>query len=871
MLRVSRDSVHCLTGQGTRAAIHRVDALDAPPVQQWQTQAGIQCLDWSHASTNLLALGYSTGAVDLIKPFADLEEAIKVPAARQRNCTAVAFGSGAHLAIGLDKVRHDYSLSLYNVETQTVTGQYAGSEGVSSLAWAPDSQHYLLAGLNYRWLRLIDLRQDPKDGSAISIPTKAAFNITVDVQDPNKFASTYGDTVSIWDRRASTGKPELCLCTDDKQRITGLRFAPSYRAHLAASCEDGSLNLWELDDAGDISRLSRANVARRQEEGLRVNRHHVVKRENLAGFDYCERAGQSPWTFLTLHGDGGVKADTVQTIKPAMSLSSRGDLSMAFGGKLRIAQAQETPAAELHKDDSSCSSPRLGNPFSRSESVSDSATDAEVPAKYRDMSSVLQSDISNLMRRRALDKYEMDAELNAGLVQEESLQTVWRWIAWSRRQSLAGKLRHGSLDFCYEGALNICSGSAGSLKRPNALSQAHTEKFTQAVTQVNSRRACDILPKSLSSLGTRQLALTTTGWCLTNEEFDVFQKDLLDKRQFDKAAFYAVAQHGQVEEAVKILMMGGSVMRIMSAAIAGFVAAKAGKDEGQQPFNIWKESCKRLAVELDSPYIRALFAFVSEGSWRDVLDEQGLTLRERISIAIRYLKDEEIASVLRAMSKTETDEGNLEGLLLTGITTTSLDLLQTYVDRTGDVQTVALVTSFKPELYEDPRVMDWVAEYKNLLNSWGLFHTRCRLDVMRNRLSREAGVTTRLPPRQIYVRCNHCGANLTHHRSDAAIASRDHTTHSGHQQSGMTATKATLCPSCRKPLPRCALCLLPLGTSPDQDTATCRVQDKAQRTFDWSLNFCLRCNHGCHSEHAVAWFRQSAVCPVSGCSCECDG
>jgi hypothetical protein len=251
------------------------------------------------------------------------------------------------------------------------------------------------------------------------------------------------------------------------------------------------------------------------------------------------------------------------------------------------------------------------------------------------------------------------------------------------------------------------------------------------------------------------------------------------------------------------------------------------------------------------------------------LDEQGLTLRERISIAIRYLKDEEIASVLRAMSKTETDEGNLEGLLLTGITTTSLELLQTYIDKTGDVQTVALITSFKPELFEDPRVLDWVAEYKNLLNSWGMFHSRCRLDVMRNRLSRDAGVATRLPPRQIYVRCNHCGANLSHHRSDAAVTAHDHGKHGGHSQPGVS-TKATLCPSCRKPLPRCALCLLPLGTSPDQDTATCRVQDKPSRTFDWSLSFCLRCHHGCHSEHALEWFKQSSVCPVSGCGCRCN-
>lgn len=35
------------------------------------------------------------------------------------------------------------------------------------------------------------------------------------------------------------------------------------------------------------------------------------------------------------------------------------------------------------------------------------------------------------------------------------------------------------------------------------------------------------------------------------------------------------------------------------------------------------------------------------------------------------------------------DTGNLEGILLTGLTTDGVELMETYVDRTGDVQTAS--------------------------------------------------------------------------------------------------------------------------------------------------------------------------------------
>jgi len=100
------------------------------------------------------------------------------------------------------------------------------------------------------------------------------------------------------------------------------------------------------------------------------------------------------------------------------------------------------------------------------------------------------------------------------------------------------------------------------------------------------------------------------------------------------------------------------------------------------------------------------------------------------------------------------------------------------------------------------------------------------------------------------------------------------------------------CPSCRKPLPRCAICLLPLGclnpylelrrdrlamTGPSSlvsgggnlsliDDA---LSGLATLPFAEWFSWCMRCKHGGHAHHLVEWFDKHESCPVSGCECLC--
>ena len=151
--------------------------------------------------------------------------------------------------------------------------------------------------------------------------------------------------------------------------------------------------------------------------------------------------------------------------------------------------------------------------------------------------------------------------------------------------------------------------------------------------------------------------------------------------------------------------------------------------------------------------MRAIFAYLASGDWTDVLEEDALPLKDRIGVALRFLPDDEVyqnallLSCLEAegllplqlyrnldrMAQKATAAGELEGLLLTGLLDNSgFSLLQSYVDRTGDVQTAALAGSFvHPGQVHDVRVERWIEAYRGMLDHWRMYTVRARFDIAR--------------------------------------------------------------------------------------------------------------------------------------------
>ena len=180
-----------------------------------------------------------------------------------------------------------------------------------------------------------------------------------------------------------------------------------------------------------------------------------------------------------------------------------------------------------------------------------------------------------------------------------------------------------------------------------------------------------------------------------------------------------------------------------------------------------RETCERLVIRLHDPYLRALLTHLTAGDdWTEVLQEESLPARERLAIALQFLSDKELSSYVRRTAERCVADGDIEGLLFTGLTPVGMDLLQTYLDTSGDVQSVALLAALNPARAHDARTERWLDAYRDLLDQWRLFHYRCQLDIDRGRILSEAMehgevAPYKWTPPQISLRCNYCNKPLT--------------------------------------------------------------------------------------------------------------
>ena len=130
-------------------------------------------------------------------------------------------------------------------------------------------------------------------------------------------------------------------------------------------------------------------------------------------------------------------------------------------------------------------------------------------------------------------------------------------------------------------------------------------------------------------------------------------------------------------------------------------------------------------AQSDSTPAKARFPFLFDDS---------IAIADRVGVAAKFLPAALLSSYIKDLYKSCLVSGDISGLVLTGLGTShGMDLLQRYVDCSGDVQTAALVTAglTKPE-----RVHEWLESYRDLLNGWGLWTVRAKLDIERGEILR---------------------------------------------------------------------------------------------------------------------------------------
>lgn len=440
--------------------------------------------------------------------------------------------------------------------------------------------------------------------------------------------------------------------------------------------------------------------------------------------------------------------------------------------------------------------------------------------------------------------------------------------------------------------------------------QSHLRQINQVEVQIDVGRSVDLLcdkldlpddssPREITYPKRRQLCLHTCGLGLPYELLEERVKDLVRQGHNTRAAALAIV-HDQPKLAFLALRNGAasSAHRELSLALAGFV--KGNTDD------TWNETVQEIAKELDDPYARAVLALVSHGDWHDVLAETSLPLRDRVGVALMYLDDQELTDYISSTTAECIEQGDIDGVVLTGLTEQSIPLFETYIRKFGDLQTTILALSHtSPRYFSSPLVDHWRESYRSFLNTCRLFLRRVQFDIQSTKLSTPPNRKPLLPPasRQVSLRCNNCDQALDRNPDNIPFppapspssATAFGTTHQGSIFGDSRA--GTICPKCGRHMPRCVICMLRLGT-PDPSskgaleagrkkrgalagagagagigigigTGASAAGEKSTGVLDDFITVCRSCWHMSHGSHAEEWFVEHEVCPVPECDCRC--
>lgn len=903
---------------------HEDPGIESNDIIKVHSRSGIehiQCLSYLRAHQGWTGVGTMDGNVHIFDITKSECATLRLKSKQNRPCNSLSFNDAALVAASFDKSRQDNSLQVWDISKHvrvfndtsesfdTIRPHYSYLANEATLSTSfnrNDASGMLLMAGGYKLLREFDLRDSTTP--VYQVATKCTLGLTEDHFQPHMFSSLSEDgSVSIWDRRKLSGKVKGLMTSETpvlyfSKLVTDLlrRHAPCFRylsirrGEFAAVFNGNLIRRWntgcvpKMKSEPTFSTNTVAASLKQQsaqlydvgEDLLFVALVLDLKTDlpRVVSFDYSPDTSSATSTnFVCMREKGLVfRMPVVESIE-SLDFNSCNEFSMAgpegtltkFMDKRQPITYSGFDGKRDYEDATTIDEDSTSHP------KKDEDDDFVPLRRTLELGQVMLNDICSTIRQRAILGYGVHCDRNVDiLVQQDGVGTsllvpnTWKWLALAQRSLDRGTMIREGVDLGYVGVLGVWRGGdelAGQNRQHDGLTLLQ-EAFTSAVRAIVASKGEKTA--GISVLGTsdrkiqRKLCLIVSGWYLTEHEFDEKLAQLVAEGHVEKAAGWAVF-HGDVPRATSILAQSKKErLRLMATAVAGYLAHSLG---GNLP---WNEQCRRMALEVDHPYLRAIFAFIADNDWWDVLDEVALPLRERLGIALRFLSDKDLNVYLNRVAETVVAKGELEGLVLTGLTPRGIDLLQSYVDRTSDVQTAALMAQFAvPRYFHDARVDHWVDCYRNLLNSWSLFKTRARLDVARTKLAKTFQGTSamRPAPRQVYLQCTRCSKSM----STASTKLKGPPNAQMLKQFSRLLIKGTvldlrLCPHCGLPLPRCSVCLLTLGTD-------IPVDDPAHHhSFNNKFSFCLSCSHGYHAHHAEEWFSKHYVCPVPDCNCRCN-
>ncbi|XP_077554266.1 GATOR complex protein mio isoform X1 [Haemaphysalis longicornis] len=780
----------------------------------------------------LLAIGQDTGKVSLIsfgRSFHDQDWVKREFVPKQpRRCNVVAWNPVEYnmLAAGLDKYKGDNSISVWDVQQAGSRPHELGySDSTQSLSWFSQAPKTFVAGMSNKHLRIYDTRveasRQPARSSAAT-STKATNGVIVDPFFEHRIASFVVNQLVLWDTR-NFEKPVTTQM--ENGNIIKIAWSPTRSNMLSLLTKDSSVvKLYDVQHPQNVVD---------DVEPTMVERTVQPCAKSLALSSFC-------W-----HPQRENRMLAVTTNSSVWDYTVCDRITLNWSPLSELVWTQGRKMAHCWDD--------------------------------RDNSYERSGDIAVKMRKRALLGYGLMADdlgKNAELCPGDShLRGLWSWLDLQRSLEEHSRLKLVNKSD-YAVGVRAMLGDLGS-NRPSEQVVRAGQGPLNLVTYTSRER---------------ERVLWLCGWKQRHEglQGNVFSQRL--EREGNYARKAAIHMFNlRMRDAIVILKEaanreqggglssnggGGSQLGLVALALSGYT-----KDTREA----WREVWHSLRLSPGDPYLQAIFAFLTaaDDSYRELLHECNIAIEDRVAFACLHLSDVKLLEYVDVLAEALVKEGNLDGVLLTGMSEEGSQLLQRYLDRTGDVQTVsvAALQSHPSPLSSSPRAQLWVDHYRHLLDQWQLWHQRCQFDTQWVRQHAAS-----VPAQQVLVSCSFCSLAVSPYMQLLHQQGRQQQQGAGGGPNprGVSShlaaatpqhkTKATCCPHCRKPLPRCSLCLTNMGTlagSAWRNTNEHGEEQEKLSAFPTWFTWCQSCHHGGHSVHLMHWFRDNTECPVTGCTCKC--
>ncbi|KAI1821350.1 WD repeat domain-containing protein [Xylaria intraflava] len=499
-----------------------------------------------------------------------------------------------------------------------------------------------------------------------------------------------------------------------------------------------------------------------------------------------------------------------------------------------------------------------------------------------------QITLDHIMLLRSKEKYLFDYSNNMEITSDDPwLKDLWLWV--DRASAVAyddGMVAEG-IDYSFLGVIPIWTrdlGRQGALRFTKGAATVDDATWDRGLQKlINARPRDTIYEKMETDRPTRrEAAMRVCDWGKrsADSEWNSYTKIPASEKNsssFTRAAARALFE-GDFTEAVRILKAASSEypeLLFVSLALQLIGRGDKGLSKEQLDFD-------DTAGSKTDPYLRAISSLIATNDWETIANQDSLPLRERTYIALRNFDDNKLTRWLEKELKTAIETGDIEGIVLTGITDNLVSIFAKYIEKFKDVQTATIVLSIcSPRYINDYRCQVWRNAYRAYLQRHKAFIQRTKFEVESTKKSKRGGVPTIKPPsRQIALRCVYCDAEyeLASKLGAAGISSASvpptPTAQKPKQKSVpnplvVTSINAGVsCPNCGRHLPRCVVCLEVVGI-PRSDKPELSPDPQIRLAAKFPT-FCLKCDHVLHLDHARQWFARHLECPVPECRCRCN-